>query len=181
MADVADWQQMRTEYQGNNPWLAVCNTLSTALTSGKEMADDNLIQRYLIDQSTSLTTLKKTLDAQSARQKAHAQNIANAETPGYKRLAVDFEEQLKQVLNQAQTGALRQDDARHLQGDGAGSIAELKPTLRMEEPDPNSPGVNGVNIDLEMAEMAETQLRYLTALELLKRRYTGLKSAIHGQ
>jgi flagellar basal-body rod protein FlgB len=143
---------------------------------------DNLVDNFLIGQSTSTVTLKKTLDAQAMRQRAHTQNIANAETPGYKRVAVDFEDQLKDVLANEESGALRKDDLRHMDTGGAGNLADFKAIARQEKPDPElNTGINGVNIDLEMAQMAETQLRYMTALELLKRRYTSLKSAIKGQ
>jgi flagellar basal-body rod protein FlgB len=142
---------------------------------------DNLVEGFLIGQSTSTVTLKKTLDAQAMRQRAHTQNIANAETPGYKRVAVDFEDQLKEVLSGETSATLRTSDPRHLTPNGAGSVADLTATAHQEPLDPNGTGVNGVNIDAEMSQMAETQLRYMTALELLKRRYTNLKSAIRGQ
>jgi flagellar basal-body rod protein FlgB len=142
---------------------------------------DNLVQQLLLDQSTSMTVLKKTLDAQATRQRAHAQNIANAETPGYRRVAVDFESELKSVLGNNNAGELARTDPRHMNTGGAGSLSDLQPKIRVEQPESDPSGVNGVNIDEEMAEMAETQIRYLTALELLKRRYTSLKTAIKGQ
>ena len=142
---------------------------------------DNLIENFLLHQSAGTAVLKKTLDANALRQRAHAQNIANAETPGYQRLAVDFENQLKQVLENDADG-MAQAEPRHLGANGSHAELEaLAATTRQEKFDPNGPGINGVNIDLEMAEMAETQLRYLASVELLKRRYAGIKSAIRGQ
>ncbi|MBI5059641.1 flagellar basal body rod protein FlgB [candidate division KSB1 bacterium] len=142
---------------------------------------DNLIENFLLNQAPGNAVLKKTLDANALRQRTHAQNIANAETPGYRRLAVDFEQQLKQVLDDDIDG-MAQTNPRHMNGNGARvELEALAATTRTEPLDPNSPGINGVNIDLEMAEMAETQLRYLTSLELLKRRYAGIKAAIKGQ
>jgi flagellar basal-body rod protein FlgB len=141
----------------------------------------NFVSELLVDQSAPTVTLKKALDAQATRQRAHVQNIANAETPGYKRVAVDFEEQLKSVLSADSPSQLQRADGRHLGTDGPGTLQGLQAKVRVEEPDPDSPGINGVDIDQEMAQMAETQLRYMTSLELLKRRYTNLKSAIRGQ
>lgn len=142
---------------------------------------DNLIENVLLNQQPGTAALKKSLDAQAMRQRAHAQNIANAETPGYQRMAVRFEEDLREALNSS-AGSLLRSDSRHLGlGGAAGSIDELSPKPLREKPASDGPGVNGVNIDLEMAEMAETQLRYLASLELLKRRYQGLKTAIRGQ
>ncbi len=140
---------------------------------------DNLIENFILNQSPGTTVLKKTLDAQSMRQRAHAQNIANAETPGYRRMAVSFESDLKEVL-QGEAGAMLRSDSRHLGLDGNGGLEDLAPKALREKPSADGPGTNGVNIDLEMAEMAETQIRYLASLEFLKRRYSGLKTAIRG-
>ena len=142
---------------------------------------DNLVEGFLVGQSTATVTLKKTLDAQAMRQRAHTQNIANAETPGYKRVAVDFEDQLKSVLANEQSSTLSTSDPRHMSTGGNGTLEDLSATTHEEATDPTGTGVNAVNIDFEMAQMAETQLRYMTALELLKRRYSSLKSAIKGQ
>lgn len=142
---------------------------------------DNYVQDFLVKNVTATNALKKNLDAQATRQRAHAQNIANAETPGYRRIAVDFEEYLQESVEGRGSGSLARTDSRHLSGAHSSSLDDLEPVVREELPPPDSPGVNGVDIDLEMAEMAETQLRYLASIELLKRRYSGLKSAIKGQ
>jgi flagellar basal-body rod protein FlgB len=142
---------------------------------------DNVVQSFLIDQSPTLTALKKTLDAEALRQKAYAQNIANAETPGYRRVVVDFEDQLKSALEGNQTDRLHRDDPRHFQKDGTGALQELRPKIREEEPPEDNSGVNGVDLEVEMAQMAETQIKYLAAAEMLKQRYAGLKTAIRGQ
>jgi flagellar basal-body rod protein FlgB len=154
--------------------------MATVISQGGFMPT-NYVSQLLVDQSAPTVTLKKALDAQAMRQRAHAQNIANAETPGYKRVAVDFEDQLKSVLSSDSPAQLKRTDERHMGTDGAEALQALQATTRVEEPDPNGSGINGVDIDMEMSQMAETQLRYLTSLELLKRRYTNLKSAIRGQ
>jgi flagellar basal-body rod protein FlgB len=142
---------------------------------------DNIVDQFLLSGSAPTVVLKKSLDAQAMRQRAHAQNIANAETPGYKRVAVDFEEQLKSALSQRGSGTLTTGDPQHMTDNETDALANVQAVAREETPDGNSPGVNGVDIDQEMSQMAETQLRYMASLELLKRRYTSLKMAIKGQ
>ncbi|MBK6765876.1 MAG: flagellar basal body rod protein FlgB [bacterium] len=139
---------------------------------------DNLIQNFLIGQNPSAVTLRAMLDAQATRQRAHTQNIANAETPGYQRVRVEFEELLRDRLDGADQ-KLAQADDRHLPP--TNELEGLGHRVVREEIPDDITGVNGVNIEEEMAEMAETQLRYLTALELLRRRYQGMKEAITGQ
>ncbi|MCB9357935.1 MAG: flagellar basal body rod protein FlgB [Calditrichaeota bacterium] len=137
---------------------------------------DNLIQNFLIGQHPTVGTLKSVLDAQAMRQRAHSQNIANAETPGYERVRVEFEDQLRETLD-GQSQKLASSSDRHT---AASDEINVAPRIVREQIPNDITGVNGVNIEEEMAEMAETQLRYLTALELLRRRYTGMKEAITG-
>ena len=139
---------------------------------------DNLVQNSLINAAPGTVALKKGLDAWAMRQRAHAQNIANAETPGYKRVVVDFESKLREALRGGE-GSIARTDPRHIPSTEA-DIENISLQVRRESIDPNGNGINGVDIDREMAEMAETQLRFMAATELLKRRYEGLKSAIRG-
>ncbi|MFH1010448.1 MAG: flagellar basal body rod protein FlgB [bacterium] len=139
---------------------------------------DNIIQENLIHAAPGTVALKKGLEAWSLRQKAHAQNIANAETPNYRRVVVDFETKLQEALRQFE-GPLALTDPDH-QSSETSDLENLRPTVRREDRDPNGNAAGGVDIDQEMAEMAETQLRYLAAVELLKRRYQSLKTVIRG-
>jgi flagellar basal-body rod protein FlgB len=140
---------------------------------------DNLIQNFLVKDNPATMALKNALDAQAMRQRAHVQNIANAETPGYQRVKVEFENLLSEAANGNSSKLARSDD-RHLTSDIADDIASTRHKVSREPIDPESDNLNGVNIDEEMAEMAETQLRYLTSIELLKRRYDQMKTAIKG-
>lgn len=140
---------------------------------------DNLIQNFLVNNVPATSALKNALDAQAARQRAHTQNIANAETPGYQRVRVEFEDLLSDAINGSNSNLARTDD-RHLSSGNINDVASVKYRVEREAIDPNSENLNGVDIDQEMAEMAETQLRYLTSIELLKRRYEGMKTAIRG-
>ena len=65
------------------------------------------------------------MQAYAWRLKALSNNIANLETPGYKRMAVSFEENL-QAAESRSMGGDRLDDvtARHVQEDVAPSLEE---------------------------------------------------------
>jgi flagellar basal-body rod protein FlgB len=141
---------------------------------------DNIVQKFLVNNIAPTVALKNALDAQAARQRAHVQNIANAETPGYQRVRVEFENLLSAAVK-GQGGKLAQSDTRHHSMNIAEDVAGVRHRVIREPLDPNSDDINGVNIEEEMAEMAATQLRYLTSIELLKRRYEGMKTAIRGQ
>ncbi|WP_217896645.1 flagellar basal body rod protein FlgB [Novosphingobium sp. B 225] len=95
--------------------------------------------------------LLKALDGLSLRAMATAQNIANANSPGYRPLAVTFED------------ALQQAAARH---DLAG-IEAVQPRIGLALRDDGS---TELRLDLEMATANQTATRYAALVELLNRR-----------
>jgi len=100
----------------------------------------------------------KALDASSLRAKAISENVANVQTPGYKRKEVDFEDQLKKAI-QAKLAAT-QDQTGHMPAGKGIDIAQIRPVV-YEPADPTLPGeVNNVDVDMEGAKLAENQLYY---------------------
>lgn len=112
------------------------------------------------------TVLSKTLDAAAARQKSIAGNIANAETPGYKRNCVSFEEELQKVLDQSDTSKVRK------------GLKELSPRTLIDAVSPSKPDGNNVNIDAEIADLAKTALKHRAAAVLLEGKIAMLRAAI---
>jgi flagellar basal-body rod protein FlgB len=104
------------------------------------------------------------LKTSGARGKAIANNIANLETPGYRRKDVRFEEALMQ--------ALKRGDAKL-----DGVQAEIV------EPRTNQAGPNGndVNLDEEIGEMVRNSARYKTCMRVLQKVYRQMEMAITGQ
>ncbi|MBA3849846.1 MAG: flagellar basal body rod protein FlgB [Opitutus sp.] len=121
-----------------------------------------------IFQSDNYQVARKLLDAAALRQEAIASNIANAETPGYRRLdiAPDFADQLK---------------ARIRAGDLDRAI-ELKPKLvedthaRTVRPDGNT-----VEIENELLAMNRNSVEYEFLTEVVSRNIKQLKLAITGR
>ena len=113
----------------------------------------------------NLDLLKRSLDAYTLRQRVIAENIAQVETPGYSSRSVDFEDALQRALDRGETAlpepVLRPDSPRALQG--------------------TTNGVNDVDLDREMAALAETNLRHKLATRILSIRYQLLRSAIRGK
>jgi flagellar basal-body rod protein FlgB len=121
-----------------------------------------------IFQSDNYQVARKLLDAAALRQEAIASNIANAETPGYRRLdiAPDFADQLKA---QIRAGDL-------------GRAAEIKPKLvedihaRTVRPDGNT-----VEIENELLAMNRNSVEYEFLTEVVSRNIKQLKMAITGR
>jgi len=122
-----------------------------------------------IFQTDNYQLARKLLDAAALRQEAIAANVANAETPGYRRLDVapDFAEQLR-------TRASAGDLARNLDG--------VRPTLtedihaRSIRPDGNT-----VEIQHELMAMNRNSVEYEFLGEVVSRNIKQLKMAITGR
>jgi flagellar basal-body rod protein FlgB len=97
--------------------------------------------------------LKNSMDASALRGKVIANNIANINTKGYKKLYVTFED----TLNDSMSGdRLKIDNNKHIQtGSGNGEIA----VQRDENTSMRQDG-NNVDIDLEMTNQAANTLMY---------------------
>ena len=115
------------------------------------------------------TALAKTLDASAARQRAIANNIANVETPGYKRSYVAFEDELRRVMDE-KTG----DDLRE-------GLNELTPVTQTDVLSPAREDGNNVNIDAEIADMAKNTIKYRAAVTLMEAKAAILRLAIQGR
>jgi flagellar basal-body rod protein FlgB len=112
---------------------------------------------------------RQLLDAAALRQEAIAANIANADTPGYRRLdlAPDFAEQLK---------------ARVSSGEISRTAGSLQPKLtedvhaRTVRPDGNT-----VEIEHELLAMNRNAVEYQYLTEVVSRNIKQLKMAITGR
>lgn len=121
-----------------------------------------------IFQSGNYQIARKLLDAAALRQEAIAANIANAETPGYRRLDVntDFADQLK--------ASVRTGDVDR--------AVELKPKLvedthaRTVRPDGNT-----VEIEHELLAMNKNAAEYEFLTEVVSKNIKQLKLAITGR
>jgi len=93
------------------------------------------------------------LDALSSRQKLVARNIANADTPGYKTQDIDFQSELNKA---------------------AGSY----PTIVEPEGLPTKNDGNNVNLDHQARLLAENDIRFNIATQLLRGNIHEIREAI---
>ncbi len=111
---------------------------------------------------------KKTLDAVALRQEAIASNIANLETPGYKR--IDLAPTFRAELDRACASG----DAKQL--------ATLKPTLAQDPTAvPNSKDGNTVNLESEMMHLSQNSMAHTLETQMLSSMLYRIKMAITGK
>lgn len=124
--------------------------------------------------SPRVAVLEQALSASSLRQNAISNNIANVNTPGYKKSEVSFESMLQSAITGDKLPMVK-TNARHL------------PTQKNGIPNPEINTVtntsmrtdgNNVDIDVEMAELAKNSIYYNAVAQQLGNYFSGIKSAI---
>lgn len=104
--------------------------------------------------------LIKAMDAASLRNEVIANNIANVETPGFKKSEVIFSEKIKKVLhNEKNHGKLDITNPRHI-SIPTGTISEVNPEIRTITTTSYRNDGNNVDIDAQMAESAKNKIYY---------------------
>jgi flagellar basal-body rod protein FlgB len=110
---------------------------------------------------TTQTGLERALSGSALRQQAIATNIANVNTPGYRRQDVDFQSALQAAWTKGEaavagtTSAISVDQTSVMRADGS-----------------------SVDIDTEAAAQAKNGLQYEAISQVLKTRTSILRSAI---
>ena len=119
----------------------------------------------------SIDIQKKALDASWLRQNVLSENVANVNTPGYKRKDVAFESLLEDYLSGSRM-SLTTTHPKHM-GVSFGEaqvISDGQTSLRIDG--------NNVNIDTEMAEIAKNSIKYNAMTTELNNQIRRLKAAI---
>jgi flagellar basal-body rod protein FlgB len=130
--------------------------------------------------SRTLRGLTAALDGLSQRQQTIAANIANVDTPFYQASDVQFEAALQRALGAEAGVPLVRTHAAHLTAAGAPPATrfdDLVSRSRVVETARRNDG-NTVDLDREMARLAETGLRYSAVASLVAARYASLRTAI---
>lgn len=125
--------------------------------------------------SPVMSLLRKELDVTALRQRVIANNIANVNTPRFKKSTVRFEEYLKDSLGkepEPMAGAQPQSG-------GGESLPELR-VIREENTIMRADG-NNVDIDQEMAALAENTILYQAAAQELNEHIALLSYVITGR
>ncbi|MDI9508261.1 MAG: flagellar basal body rod protein FlgB [Bacillota bacterium] len=120
-----------------------------------------------------INVLKKAADASWKRNEVIANNIANVDTPGYKRKDVQFESYLKGALT------------------GDGSLDKRVANVRMDNLNAQvytdhanlsyRMDGNNVDIDTESANLAENQIRYYSLMDSMTQEFNRLKMVLQNK
>jgi flagellar basal-body rod protein FlgB len=109
----------------------------------------------------------------SVRNKVINKNIANVETKNYKREEVTFKDMLEGNIS----SSLRTTNGKHIGRNIADGVPEDFQIVEDKSEEAVS-GVNNVNIDSEMADLADNSLKFKFAAKKIGSYYRDLQSVI---
>ncbi len=136
--------------------------------------DNNL----LFDQT--ITTVARALNLRARRHELIIANLANADTPRYKAFDLEMEKAIAAQDGNPAKAPLTNTHPDHIPV-GAARDDHLRPYLVRDE-DPNNMRGDGntVNMERQMARLAENQLMYKASAQILAKKFQSLKSVING-
>jgi flagellar basal-body rod protein FlgB len=138
-----------------------------------------MLAKLAILDKTSIPVSSKGLDAYTHRGRAISNNIANVTTPGYRRIEVAFEEELRSALDKELNLAGARTDKNHFYL-GRPELDHVNSEGYRVEDQTNAGEVNNVDIDLEMAKMAENEIMYNFGVQFIRDRMSTIGSSISG-
>lgn len=121
------------------------------------------------------------LEVRARRTELIANNLANADTPGYQARDIDFRTAMARAAGDKTAAgvSLQTTQAGHI-GGAASADAAANPDLKYRTPLAPSLDGNTVDAQLEQAAFSENAVRYQATITFLNAKFRGLLTAIMG-
>ena len=138
--------------------------------------------------SEIMRVVEKSLDAAALQHAVIANNLANVNTPHFKRSEVAFRDELASVLMRRPVAgpdglALSVTHGTHIQAavpkPSVGSVDGVQPRVLVREDTSLRNDGNNVDVDVEMAKLAENSTLYNAFAQIASLKLAGLKSAVN--
>jgi len=120
-------------------------------------------ERYEMSRTTNIVDIIEAgISAESLRQRVIANNVANLDTPGYRRMDIRFKELFAKAM------------------DSAGGVDLGKIELGTYQPKntPVKSNGNDVSLEVEVGEMVKNTLRHKALIRVLQKKYEQIDRAI---
>ncbi|MBM4340040.1 MAG: flagellar basal body rod protein FlgB [Deltaproteobacteria bacterium] len=125
---------------------------------------DNIqIKRSLFDHTIGL--LQRSLDLRTFRHRILSDNVANSENPDFTPKEVSFQKVLQETMQGRSAGFIRTTHSHHLSGDVPGTVEVAS-------------SAEGIQLDQEMAKLAENNLMFQAGVQALLKKFEGIKTVI---
>lgn len=124
--------------------------------------------------------VEKGLDVSLLRREVIGDNIANADTPGFKRSEVSFESELERaLLSEAEPEfPTYMTDSKHISFNDYTDYQTVTPNITVDYDTSYRNDENGVDIDQEMIDASKNSLHYNAMIEVYSRNIKILDTAI---
>lgn len=123
--------------------------------------------------------MHKGLNAAVVRHKVIANNIANINTPGFKRSVVSFESELKRALEDNGSLKASKNNPKHMEfRREIESLEKIKPEVFVESDTIFRNDENNVDMDVEMANLTKNTLLYDAIATMVRRNLFQLRQVI---
>ncbi len=122
----------------------------------------------------AFAVLKNSLEISTVRHNMISSNIANVDTTGYKPQDIDFKKTLDAELNN-KSGKLFQTNEKHY---AQSSLSGYILTEENEDDMADKYHLDSVDIDKEMKNLSENNIKFRMSVEMLLRKISMLKQAI---
>ncbi|MCB0336586.1 MAG: flagellar basal body rod protein FlgB [Bdellovibrionales bacterium] len=121
----------------------------------------------------SVRGLHTNLDIRAKRNEALISNVANAETPGYRAIDVNFAGELERAFD-AQKTTLKMTSGKHMNlQESSGRSFLTNDYSGVTKPDGNN-----VDIDIQMAKIADNAGKYSGSANMIRKKLQMLREAI---
>jgi len=121
-----------------------------------------------------INVLQKSLEASWLRNQVISNNIANVNTPNYKRYDVEFEKILKDYISRNSSSAINKRNY----GIELNSIDNLKPRIVVDKNSSKRKDGNNVDIDIEIAELTKNTIKINALMEQISSNLRRLRMAV---
>lgn len=105
-------------------------------------------------------------------------NVANAETPGYRAIGYDFEKQLQAISDADPNEQMKTSNPKHYLNAFTEADGTILPDVYVRPTESVGQDGNTVDIDQEMAKLAQNQILYRATVELMNKKLGTLRYAI---
>ena len=133
---------------------------------------ENKLTNFMFDR-VNIPSFRKYLDLTSLRHRITSGNVANIATPGYKARSIDFQAEFDKMTKSGNKLVGLTTHRNHIP---LGSHQARPP--KIEQAKIVDGEINSVDIDKEMAGLAQNELRFTIAAKLLQLKFAGLRKAI---
>ncbi len=136
---------------------------------------DNKLSQFLFDRA-GIPKYEKHLNLSSMRHRLISGNIANVSTSGYRAKDIDFDKEFARATQKTSSTAGAITHPGHMP---LGHHEARAPEVDEEKVQVNE--LNSVDIDREVSNMAQNELKYTITARLIQKRFDGIRKVIRGR